>query len=995
MSDYYRSEWLHDLSAIKSKATLLADQQAKKPTTKRVAYVLYVDDGDVKIEVFHATSRKNGISVSPKKVDLRNLITKLPAYLTYQDYAAISLLHQMNTNPQESNKNSAKLLRVLLDTGRFVLAPSNTVLQLGADQQLDLTWSIDEDGNQSFRATDQNYLVFPLYQPLYINLVDSTIGQVITTDPALINHLLKAPKIRPRDVTIIGKAIAKLDQNDQKILLPQEFKVTKNITILPRPKLRLFGYNLYVMSARAYKTLVLLDLSFDYDGHITTGELFGRDKYFTRYRQGALEQISYVPAAEKKFFDEIQEIVPLRSIDDLKANRILTPYHPDDLDHCYTSINNLLKPDLEKINLKWQNLIKIAKDRKWSITIDQSCPLQDIQQVEEWFTDVAATSENNWFDLDMGVQVDGRKISLLPILHDMLKDPAIFDNLEIPKKYQIDLDGYTIELPGERVHTMLKFLQDVYSRISNNQLQISNLEMVRLAEFEAATTALGMRWLNQTKLTDIGRKLMSFTGIKAVQIPQSFTAVLRPYQQEGVNWLQFLQEYGLAGILADDMGLGKTIQGLAHIAIEQAKGLKKPFLVIAPTTVMANWFLEAKRFVPELKIIELKAGTDRQQQIKQLADFDLVLTSYPLVLRDQEELLKQEFHCIILDEAQYIKNNKAKITAIVNQLNSNHRLCLTGTPLENHLGELWSLFNFLMPGFLGDATSFTKNYRTPIEKRQDQECRASLVSRISPFMLRRTKDKVAKELPQKTEIIKFSQLEGKQADLYEVIRVSMHEKITAEIADKGLARSHIMLLDALLKLRQICCHPQLLKMDSAKEIKTSAKMEQLLEMIPAMIEEGRKIVIFSQFVSMIALIEAELKLLKLPYAKIVGDTKHRLKEIEDFQQGKVNLFVISIKAGGTGINLTAADTVIHFDPWWNPAVEQQATDRVHRIGQDKPVFVYKMIISSSVEEKILAMQARKAKLAEAIFDVEKSSTAQITIEDINNLFAPLRSEALS
>lgn len=592
----------------------------------------------------------------------------------------------------------------------------------------------------------------------------------------------------------------------------------------------------------------------------------------------------------------------------------------------------------------------------------------------------------------MGIEVDGKKVSLLPVLHKMLKDPAVFDNLnKIPVKYRIDLDGYTIELPGERVNTMLKFLQAICSRISDNQLQISNVEMVRLAEFEAATKALGMRWLNQTKLTDIGRKLQSFTEIKAVEVTQTFTATLRPYQQEGVNWLQFLQEYGLAGILADDMGLGKTIQGLAHIAIEQAKGLKKPFLVIAPTTVMANWFLEARRFVPILKVIELKAGTNRQQQIKELADFDLVLTSYPLVLRDQEELLKQEFHCIILDEAQYIKNNKAKITSIVNQLNSTHRLCLTGTPMENHLGELWSLFNFLMPGFLGESASFAKNYRTPIEKRQDQECRADLVRRISPFMLRRTKDKVAKELPAKTEIIQFSQLEGSQADLYEVIRLSMHEKITAEIADKGLARSHILLLDALLKLRQICCHPQLLKIDSAKEIKTSAKMEQLLEMIPAMIEEGRKIVIFSQFVSMIELIEAELKILKLPYAKIVGDTKYRLKQIEDFQQGKVSLFVISTKAGGTGINLTAADTVIHFDPWWNPAVEQQATDRVHRIGQDKPVFVYKMITSSSVEEKIMAMQARKAKLAEAIFDAEKSSTAQITIEDINNLFAPLRS----
>ena len=352
-------------------------------------------------------------------------------------------------------------------------------------------------------------------------------------------------------------------------------------------------------------------------------------------------------------------------------------------------------------------------------------------------------------------------------------------------------------------------------------------------------------------------------------------------------------------------------------------------------------------------------------------------------------LLAQDFHVAILDEAQAIKNPKAGVSKLVHGIKARHRLALTGTPLENNLGEVWSLFAFLAPGLLGDETTFRRTFRIPIEKHGDAKAQTFLSRRLKPFMLRRTKEEVATELPPKTEIIERVRLEGAQRDLYETVRALMQAKVRDEIARKGLAKSHIVFLDALLKLRQICCDPRLLRLPQARGITGSAKLERLMEMIPELVAEGRRILLFSQFTSMLALIEAELEKLKIPYVMLTGDTTDRATPVRQFQAGKVPLFLVSLKAGGTGLNLTAADTVIHYDPWWNPAVENQATDRAHRIGQDKPVFVYKLIVEEGIETAIELLKARKAALAEALFAGGAKTPLDLTEADISALFAPL------
>ncbi|GHU15537.1 hypothetical protein FACS189441_7340 [Betaproteobacteria bacterium] len=344
---------------------------------------------------------------------------------------------------------------------------------------------------------------------------------------------------------------------------------------------------------------------------------------------------------------------------------------------------------------------------------------------------------------------------------------------------------------------------------------------------------------------------------------------------------------------------------------------------------------------------------------------------------------------LVLDEAQTVKNARSKGAGEVRQIRAQHRLCLTGTPLENHLGELWTQFDFLLPGFLGDAKSFTRLWRNPIEKHGDTLRRNVLARRIRPFILRRKKDEVATELPPKTTIIRTVELVGSQRDLYETVRAAMDEKVRAEIAYRGFTRSQIVILDALLKLRQVCCDPRLVKSAVAKKVKERAKLDLLMDMLPEMVEEGRRILVFSQFTAMLDLIQSELDAAGLQYLRLTGETKDRETPIKAFQAGAAPIFLISLKAGGVGLNLTAADTVIHYDPWWNPAVENQATDRAHRLGQDKPVFVYKLIAAGSIEEKILALQEQKAELAAGILSDEHKGDVKFGEADIAALFEPL------
>jgi superfamily II DNA or RNA helicase len=617
----------------------------------------------------------------------------------------------------------------------------------------------------------------------------------------------------------------------------------------------------------------------------------------------------------------------------------------------------------------------------------------DLADVDDWYARVGEDegeggAGNAWLELELGVVVNGAPVSLLPVLLQMIRqaprdfEPSALDARADDEPLLAALaDGVRVALPWGRVKPILRTLGELYftDRVGD-ALRLTELDAARLAELEANAQ---LRWLGGERVRALGRQLAAFERVRPVAAPAGLQASLRAYQAEGLAWMQFLREYGLAGILADDMGLGKTIQTLSHILTEKEAGrLTSPALVIAPTSLMANWRTEAERFAPGLRVLVL-TGPERAERFGEIGQADLVLTSYALLPRDEEVLRRQRFHLLILDESQYIKNSRSKAAQTAGLLQARHRLCLTGTPLQNHLGELWSQFHFLMPGLLGDEKAFNANFRKPIEKQGDGERNAFLIRRIKPFLLRRTKDNVAKELPPKTEMVRMVELAGAQRDLYETVRVAMDRKVRDEIARKGVARSQIVILDALLKLRQVCCDPRLLKTTGARKPETpSAKLQVLMELVDELLAEDRKLLVFSQFTSMLALIEAELQARAVPYALLTGDTVDRAEQVDAFQSGQVPVFLISLKAGGVGLNLTAADTVIHYDPWWNPAAENQATDRAWRIGQDKPVFVYRLIASGTLEEKIQELQRSKAGLADAVLAGAEMQGLQITPDDL-------------
>ena len=645
----------------------------------------------------------------------------------------------------------------------------------------------------------------------------------------------------------------------------------------------------------------------------------------------------------------------------------------------------------------------------WQIDYSDDYPYRIAEGEAAWWADIGEGSGIDWFSFELGVEFEGHRVNLIPHLTNFLaelpaelailalsRDPgseaAFIQRCGAVNLYHTLPDGRLLPLPGDRLAPILKSLMQLIGpRAAGPSDGKIKLHRAAVAGFAAFVDGVAdVAWAaSAERLVSLGRSLRQGRGPKPVTPPASFKADLRSYQSDGLAWLDFLREAEFGGVLADDMGLGKTVQALAFLSLEKAQGrLEKPALIVAPTSVLPNWQAEAERFAPGLSMLALR-GSDRRQAFASIEKADLVLTTYPLLMRDCDVLLDHEFHAAILDEAQAIKNPKATVAGIAHRINAKHRLALTGTPLENNLGEVWSLFQFLSPGLLGDETSFRRNFRTPIEKHGDKAAQAFLSQRLKPFMLRRTKEEVAKELPPKTEIVEHVRLEGAQRDLYETVRSLMHKKVRDEIARKGLAKSHIIFLDALLKLRQICCDPRLLKMPQAQKVKQSAKLERLMEMLPEMVGEGRRILLFSQFTSMLALIEPELRKAKIPFVTLTGDTKDRAGPVKAFQSGKAPLFLLSLKAGGTGLNLTAADTVIHYDPWWNPAVENQATDRAHRIGQDKPVFVYKLMVDEGIEVAIEILKTRKAALAEALFAGVSKSGLDLTEADISALFAPL------
>lgn len=622
-------------------------------------------------------------------------------------------------------------------------------------------------------------------------------------------------------------------------------------------------------------------------------------------------------------------------------------------------------------------LLRGLQSDGWKITIDENYR-HNRQKVNDWYANIVKDeSKNDWFDLELGIKISGQEINILPYLVKAINSGKWQNNTDQDLNLKLN-DGSNISLAQETIKQILSTLTELYddkSLSTDQQLALSTTQLIRVNQLQAALSEKknsqstleinGDQWLREK-----AKQLSGSTSLKMVKQPKNIQVKLRDYQQFGLSWLQFLSQHQLGGILADDMGLGKTLQMLAHILMEKNnKRLTHPCLIVVPTTLLSNWQAEIQKYVPSLKSLVL-VGNKRQRLYEQIRHYDIIITSYGIMSRDAKYLSAMQWHFLILDEAQTIKNAKTLVAKTASALPAYSRICLTGTPIENHLGELWSLFNFLMPGFLGSKKQFEKIYQIPIERDNEDERQADLSHRVSPFMLRRTKSEVAKELPDKTEIIQIIELNESQANLYETIRLTMSDEIKQALQKSQGTENKIVIGNALLRLRQVCCHPSLLKLTSINNQQESAKLNWLKTVLPNMIDQGQKILLFSSFTSMLDIIQNSLKDLKIDSITLTGQTpaKKRGQLIEQFQNGEVPVFLISLKAGGAGINLTAADTVIHYDPWWNPAAEAQASDRAHRIGQDKNVFVYKLITKGTVEQKIHHLQQHKHELAQGIFD---------------------------
>jgi superfamily II DNA or RNA helicase len=897
----------------------------------------------------------------------------IPSYMQAIDLEIARLLSNLKSfasEPQLKGAVAGLALEKMLRTGRLFWQTLEQPIFMSETRRLLTQWHLDDKHNYqlslSLMPEAQLIVIDP---PYYYDSTTSVMGLVDTAGMSTnqIQKLLKAPPVPEALATQFSQRLV-VDYPYLELAPPKPVAIQDLPVCPPIARLTLQG-----RSSRGSHFHVL-KLQFDYDRYtvdayspepITT--LPTETGFIRIYRDQALERLCFEPLNRAGFsiFDD-----------------------PAQHDLLFYMMAESIIDSAQRWQLFLDNVLPLLEQQGWRIETDTSFQLA-FQAIDSWDAEIEE-GRNDWFEMRFSIDINGQAMPLLPLLMPVLEH---YDIGNLPERLTVAVeDHHFVTLPSDKLKPFLRILYEVFGSLQlndNGSLKVTRFDAAGLATLESH--AYGVFSLKGGEaLRALGQKLQNFTGIAEAPIPETLQAELRSYQRQGLNWLQFLREYQFGGILADDMGLGKTVQTLSHLLLEKTSGrMSGPCLIIAPTSLMSNWRREAERFTPDLRVLVLQ-GSDRKQLFDQIVDTDLVLTTYPLLPRDEETLLAQRYYYLILDEAQTVKNPAAKAAKIVRAINAEHRLCLTGTPMENHLGELWTQFDFLMPGFLGDSSLFKRVYRTPIEVHGDGDQRQALAKRVAPFMLRRRKSDVVAELPAKTEIIRAVPLGEKQAMLYESIRLTMEQRVQAAIAEKGLARSHITILDALLKLRQTCCDPRTLPLAEAKKLKESAKLELLMEMLPELLDEGHRILVFSQFTRMLTLIEAELNALNIAYSKLTGQTQKRDEAIQRFKSGEANVFLISLKAGGVGLNLTEADTVIVYDPWWNPAAESQAADRAHRLGQEKPVFVYKLITENTVEEKILAMQARKRSLADGVYNGGKQEhTMALTSDDLSALFQPL------
>ncbi len=992
--------WLRKIETAARPAPL--DTAPAKPENRFLAYCIerpaHSDSSRLNFVLRVGTRKKDG-SVGISDTRATSDPSRPPKYMTPRDLAVTSVYYRRSRQVPAwgdmafSGGGWDEILAGALEVGTVFHGRESSHVEAGGKYQpvhegpplaVTATWKLLPSGGAQplLQCENPSCIVIPTLPPRYLDPDTGALGLLESPLPAaILSAWLDGPTVAARDLAAISERFATI--STAALPSPAKIETETRPAAPPQPHLRV--YSRIIGSKWERQTILVALLSFRYsDSALLTPLARGQFQSHADLRHGKRVVWPRDFTAEQALVSRLEEtgLIPL-------DRRLPTLWQDASTHHSFVPEMPIPTQPVAWIDLLHSAAFQALRDSGWTIEVDPKAGLT-FHDAAEFFPAIEADPDHgiDWFRFDISFELQGKQVSLIPIIAQAIRMnlPAA-DSPDFPEYLTIACenpeDGF-IRFPAARLVEMVDQVRHLFhGQPTDGPLRVDRLAAAGVADTLAIDSSETTR-----ALAKLGHSLKHITALPPAEIPANLRAELRPYQEEGYRWLQFLAAHGLHGILADDMGLGKTVQTLAHLTAERAKQPGLPSLVIAPTSVVPNWTAEAAKFTPHLKVLTLQ-GKDRATDFGQIAGADLVLTSYPLLTRDFDELVKQQWHVIVLDEAQYIKNPKALSAQNAFRLKAAHRLCLSGTPMENHLGELWSLMRFLMPGFLADEKTFSAQIRRPIERDRSSDAQLALNRRVSPLILRRTKDQVATELPAKTELVHGIDLTKKQTDLYESVRAAMDQRVREAVAEQGLAKSHIIVLDALLKLRQICCHPQLLKNPAAQKVAESAKLDYLTaELLPTLIEEGRRILLFSTFTSMLALIEAHLVKEKIPYLKLTGQTKERSELVKTFQEGQTPVFLISLKAGGTGLNLTAADTVIHYDPWWNPAAENQATDRAHRIGQTKPVFVHKLVCRGTIEDRILELQKHKAALVEALLS-DETSKLRIDAETLSHLLAPL------
>tara|TARA_R110001599_G_scaffold60939_5_gene169298 strand:- start:272 stop:3781 length:3510 start_codon:yes stop_codon:yes gene_type:complete len=965
--------------------------------------------------------------VSPRAIEVSPSGDLFPVpetgWLPEQEEAIDQLMHGETdlfwTNHQRksalvSHPFQARALSALLESETppllFHGKQTGTRLELGPACRLVPRWEADNEGVQRLQPTTEpegvlstDAVFLRAGRGLCYLDTDRGLFGYLEGSPDLLAKLRQSPSLPPEDSEWLSERFRQSPSLVDQLPIPKRVKeqILKDVT--PRLKVIMevaegqLGYRHGAPLPRWIQVGAAV-VSFDYDGIEVPPE---EGQTAKGYRDGERLTVQRDPEAELALMrtlpsgmvtlEQLTELHPVPSHLDLPTWALLLPIEGALPSSAAEWSTHLADPD------GWWEMINRLRQAGCLVELSDDFPEEPIYlEPEAWYGELEPAG-NGWFDLALDIDVEGERLNLLPILRQLLKRSDF--PLE-PTQEEADDASWTLELDERRRLTLplsrlRALMAPILDWLGDERDPSSTVKLPLTAAEQVAPLAERERWAGREDVTALAQRLNALPS--TLPTPQGFAGELRDYQSRGLAWMRFLSELGTGGILADDMGLGKTVQVLAHVLDERERGaLTGPTLVVVPTSLVGNWCTEAASFAPELKVVALQGGkAQRERQFEtSLVDADLVVTTYALLIRDLERLREHDFGLLVLDEAQAIKNAASQTARAVRELNAKRALAMTGTPLENHLGELWAQLDAVAPGVLGGQQWFGQHFRTPIEKENDSTVREQLSRRISPLMLRRTKQQVLAELPDKTESQREITLAGAQRELYESLRLAQHQRVQQAVAERGLGGSGIVMLDALLKLRQVCCDPRLVKLDSAKKVTRSAKLEHLRDLLPTLIEEKRRILVFSQFTEMLDLIGQALEKDGILYTTLTGDTpgKVRTQRVAQFQEGEIPVFLISLKAGGTGLNLTAADTVIHYDPWWNPAVEAQATGRAHRMGQQNPVFVYKLICAGTVEERIHDLQSRKAHLAASILEgsAERQDDGPLfDEEDLALLFAPV------